>query len=81
MNDLAAWTAFFGWLTIVNIGIYLIMVAALAAMRGFAYKTNAKIFHISEDEVASTTFKYVAAYKLLITVFCFAPWLTLKLMS
>jgi len=28
-----------------------------------------------------TTFKYVGAYKLLLTVFCFAPWLALKLMA
>ena len=81
MTDLATLTAFFGWLTIVNIGIYLITVIALAALRGFAYRTNAKIFAISEDEVAKTTFKYVGAYKLLITVFCFAPWLALKLMA
>jgi hypothetical protein len=81
MIDAAALTAFFGWLTIVNIGIYLLTVVALATMRGFAYRTNAKIFGISEEEVAKTTFKYVGAYKLLITVFCFAPWLALKLMA
>lgn len=81
MNDLETWTAFFGWLTIVNIGIYLITVVALYALRGFAYRTNAKAFGITEDDVARTTFKYVGAFKLLITVFCFAPWLALKLMA
>ena len=81
MSTMQAWTAFFGWLTIVNIGIYLITVIALFSMRGFAYSINAKMFGISEDEVAKTTFKYVGAYKLLITVFCFAPWLALKLMA
>ena len=81
MNDLATWAAFFGWMTIVNIGIYLITVIALATMRGFAYRTNARIFQVSEDEVAKTTFKYIGAYKLLITVFCFAPWLALRLMA
>ena len=73
--------AFFGWLTVVNVGIYLITVLALWLMRDFAYRMNAKIFGIEEAEVASTTFKYVGAYKLLITVFCFAPWLALKLMA
>lgn len=81
MNTMQAWAAFFGWLTIVNIGIYLITVIALFSMRRFAYSINAKMFGISEDEVAKTTFKYVGAYKLLITVFCFAPWLALKLMA
>ena len=81
MNDLATWTTFFGWMTIVNIGIYLISLGAVTAMRGFAYRTNAKLFRISEDEFARTSFKYIGAYKLLITVFCFAPWLSLKLMA
>jgi hypothetical protein len=81
MGTMQTWTAFFGWLTIVNIGIYFITVTALFSMRGFAYRINAKMFGISEDEVAKMTFKYVGAYKLLIAVFCFAPWLTLKLMA
>ena len=50
-------------------------------MRGFAYRMNAKMFGISEEKVASASFKWVAAYKLLITIFCFAPWLALKLMA
>jgi len=81
MTELNAWTTFFGWLTVINIGIYLITVIAVILMRGFAYRTNARIFGISEEEVAKTTFKYVGAYKLLITVFCFAPWVALKLMT
>ena len=81
MNTIETWTTFFGWLTIVNIGIYLITILALFAMRSWVYKTNAKMFGISDDEVANTSFKYIGAYKLMITVFCFAPWLALKLMA
>lgn len=81
MNSIQTWTTFFGWVTVVNIGIYLVTVLALLAMRGFAYRMNARMFGISEEKVASASFKWVAAYKLLITVFCFAPWLALKLMA
>ena len=81
MNSLQTWTTFFGWLTVVNIGIYLLTLVALMGMRGWVHKMNAKMFGIGEEEVASTSFKYVGAYKLLITIFCFAPWLALKLMA
>ena len=50
-------------------------------MRSFAYRTSARVFGITADDVARTTFLYVGIYKLLITVFCFAPWLSLKLMA
>jgi len=81
MNSLQTWTTFFGWLTVINIGIYLITAIALIAMRSFAYRLIAKLFDINEEEVAKTSFKYVGAYKLLIIVFCFAPWLALRLMA
>lgn len=81
MTSIQAWTAFFGWCTVINIGIYLISVLALAAMRSWAYRVNARIFRVSEDDVARITFQYIGAYKLAITVLCFAPWLALKLMT
>ena len=79
MSNPQAWTAFFGWLTIVNMGIYVISVITLWLMRDFTYRMNARMFGISEEEVGKTVFKYIGAYKLLIAAFCFAPWLTLKL--
>jgi hypothetical protein len=79
MTNAQAWTSFFGWLTIVNMGIYTFSVLMLWLMRGFVYRMNATMFGVSEEEVAKTVFKYVGAYKLIIAAFCFAPWLTLKL--
>ena len=79
MDTIETWTTFFGWMTIVNIGIYVIINLALHLMRDFAYRMNARIFRISEADVAKETFRYVGFYKLAITVLCFAPWLALKL--
>ena len=42
---------------------------------------NARIFGLEEIDIARTMFQYVGAFKLFITMFCFAPWLALKLMS
>ena len=81
MSSIDTWTSFFGWMTIVNIGIYLVTVIALMTMRNFAYRMNARLFKISEADVAKETFRYIGFYKLAITVFCFAPWLSLKLMA
>ena len=81
MIDLESMTTFFGWMTVVNIVIYMITVLALFLMRDFVNRLNARIFGIAPEDVARTTFNYVGAFKLLITVFCFAPWLALKLMN
>ena len=81
MNSLETWTTFFGWLTVVNLGIYLVMVVAIITMRKFAYTMNAKMFGVSEEVVAKATLRYVATYKLLLAVFCLSPWLALTLMQ
>ena len=81
MNSIETWTAFFGWCTVVNIGIYILSVTMLSLMRNFAYGMQAKVFGVSTEDAARVSISYIGAYKLLITVFCFAPWLALKLMS
>lgn len=81
MNDFDTLATFFGWCTVVNIGIYLLTVVALAIFRNLAYRINARIFGISEPEVAHITMQYIGHYKLAITVLCFVPWVALKIMS
>ena len=73
MNDIETLTTFFGWCTVVNLGIYLFTVFAVTMMRDFAFRINAKMFAISKDDIARVTFQYIGAYKLLITVLFLTP--------
>ena len=72
---------FFGWCTVINIGIYVLTVIALALMRDWVARFNARLFGIGGDDVLREGFRYVGHYKLAITVFCFVPWLALTIMS
>ncbi len=81
MNTMEMITNFFGWCTVLNMGMYLLTIVALITMRGFVVRTNAKIFGIKEDEVARMTFSYVGNYKLAIIVLCFIPYVALKMMA
>lgn len=81
MGSIEAWTRFFGWCTVLNLGMYLISVVAVLTMRSFILRRNMRWFGISEDEVRRTTFHWIAGYKLAIVLFAFVPWLALKLMA
>jgi hypothetical protein len=81
VNDIETLTTFFGWCTVVNLGIYLFTVFAVTMMRDFAFGINAKMFAISKDDIARVTFQYIGAYKLLITVLFLTPYLALKIMA
>ena len=72
---------FFGWLTIVNIGIYILVAIGTTIFRGVTVRMNTKLFGLSEADVLRENLRYVAHYKLAITVLCFAPYLTLKIMG
>ena len=81
MNSLETLTAFFGWMTIINIGIYLISAIAIWLAPGWAFRINSRIFGIEESVVREATLNYIGNYKLAITVLCFAPWAALKIIA
>ncbi len=74
-------TAFFGWSLIINLGIYVLTVTAFWLLRGLVLRMNARVFGISEQDVAVATIGYVSQYKLAITLLFFTPWLALKILA
>ena len=81
MEGIDLLTAFFGWCLIISIVVYIITVTAYWLLQGFAMRMNAKAFGITEQHVAEVTFRYVAAYKLVMTLLFFTPWLALKILT
>lgn len=81
MNSIDTLAEFFGWCTVINFGIYLLTVVSLTLFRSMVLRMNARMFSISEEDVARVSFQYVGAYKLAITLLCFVPYVALKIMS
>lgn len=80
MASLDTLTTFFGWLTIVCVGIYILTALGIFLLRGFMVRVNTRLFGIEEEAVLRYAFAYVGNFKLAITVLAFAPWLALTLM-
>jgi hypothetical protein len=81
MDSIDTLAIFFGWCTVINLGIYLLTVVSVTLLRGMALRINTWIFAISEEDFSRVSFQYVGAYKLAITVLCFTPYVALKIMS
>ena len=77
MESLDAWRSFFGWCTVLNVGFYAFTVVSVLTMRGWMARLNRTWYGVSEDLVLTTTFQWVAAYKLAIILFALVPWLAL----
>ena len=72
---------FFLWMMVVNVVIYALTVVSVIMLRGFVVKVNRWMFGLDEDTVNRSIQAYVGNFKLLMTIFCFAPWIALVIMT
>ena len=81
MNSLETLTEFLGWCTILNLGMLALTAILVMAMRGLMTRIHAAMFGVSEGDLPSMYFKYMAQYQIAIFVFNLAPYIALKLMA
>jgi hypothetical protein len=66
---------------LVNIGIYVFTAIAVLVLRDFVCKIHKKLFGLDEETVFKSIQKYLATYKLLITVFNLSPWIAILIIK
>ena len=79
--DIEILQRFFFWCMLVNIGIYAFTAIAVLVLHDFVCKIHKKLFGLDEETVFKSIQKYLATYKLLITVFNFAPWIAILIIK
>jgi len=72
---------FFFWCMLLNIGIYTLTALSVLVLRDFVGRLLGKMFRIDEESVRKSIQMYLAAHKLLITVFNFVPWIALLIIN
>ncbi len=72
---------FFFWCMVLNIGIYTFTALSVLVLRDFVGRLLGKMFRIDEESVGKSIQMYLGAYKLLITVFNFVPWIALLIIN
>ena len=81
MQSINEITSFFGWCSVINIGLLSYMTLMLTLFRTFVKNLHAKMFGLSEIDLDKAYFNYLANYKIAILVFNLVPYVALKLMS
>lgn len=72
---------FFKWMSIVNVGIFMISALLTLLMRKLLCKLHGKMFGISEEHLSVIIYCWLGMYKIMIIVFCLVPYLALILMD
>ena len=73
-------TAFFGWMSVLNIGFLAITSLLLMVFRDKFAALHAAVLGLDEAEVKKGYFSYLANYKILTFVTSVMPYMALKLM-
>ena len=79
--DIELLQRFFFWCMVVNTGIYLFTAVAVFLFRGIICRIHKKMFGLDEDATCKAIHRYLANYKLLITVLNFTPWITILIIK
>jgi len=73
--------AFFGWCSVINLGILIFSSVMLMACRSWVTSIHSKMFGIEEKELGSLYFRYLAYYKVAVIAFNLAPYFALRIIS
>lgn len=81
MTDIETLQRFFGWFTLIHIGLYIYSVTLASFAQDWLYrnKTERFGFQMSREVFTVVMFSMIGLYKILIIVLGIVPWLALKL--
>ena len=72
-------TVFLGWSTVINMGLMLWAVIALAVMPDFVYKMQGMVTKIGREDLEKEMYHFLGLFKLGIIFLNFTPYLVLRL--
>jgi len=80
MENIHEATAFLGWCTVVNLGIYLFTALALMGFREPIKKIHSKVSGVPSEKLDELYFNYLGSFKMAIIILNIAPYAALNLM-
>ena len=79
--DLAQLTELFKWMTIINIGIFILSSLLIMALRKIICRMHSKFFGINEDKISIILYGYLGIYKIFLIIFNIVPYLSLMIIN
>lgn len=74
-------TTFFGWCTVINLGVYLFSAFFIIVLKNFTVNIHSKVVGVEASELPNMYFKFLGNYKIGILLLNLTPYVALKLMG
>ncbi|OED50352.1 DUF6868 family protein [Leisingera sp. S232] len=72
-------TAFFGWLTILHIGLFTLSTILLMLLQDWVARLHGRMFGLAPADVSLTIYRWLGTYKIVIFATALGPWVALQL--
>jgi hypothetical protein len=69
------------WCMVINVGLLVLSWLILLIARDFIYRIHGRMFRLPEEKIASSWYKSMAFYKILILVFNVIPYIALRIIE
>lgn len=74
-------TELFGWMTVINVGVFVLSALLGMVLRTVVAKMHGKLFGVDEDKVSIVGYGYLGVYRIFILVFNIVPYVSLLIVS
>ena len=81
MNTIEAIREFFGWCSVINIGLLILATIKLVLFRDPISSIHATMFNMDKSDLSRAYLQFLAQYKIAIFVFNIVPYFALRIMS
>ena len=81
MNTIETVTEFFGWCSVINVGLLTLSSILVIAIRGTALRIHGKMLDLDAKSLSQAYLQYLSQYKVAMLVFSIVPYIALKIMG
>ncbi len=81
MTSIDTLATFFGWCTVINIGVLVLAVLVFSLFHDIFATITAAMFGVTKPEAEVTFFRVFHQYRFAVLILNFVPYLALKIMS
>ena len=74
-------TQLFKWMTIINIGLFMLSTLLIISLKGFISQLHSKMFGLGEEQISAILYGYLGIYKIAILIFIVVPYISLLVIN
>jgi hypothetical protein len=79
--DLYTLTKVFGWMTLINLGVFILAAFMCIFASNYIARVHGKMFGLPPETIKATLYGFLGIYKLLFIVFCLVPWIAMIIVT